>query len=597
MTTPPGRRRFGRGERGSMALIVALLATALFLSAAVAVDLGNAWARKRELQKQVDVAALGAGHQLPMTTSNRLEIADSVAASLTRNWTAGQAPSITGSQLLNGLPEDGEVTFWTDNGIACTNACNQMRVLAPEADVPMYFSGVIGIQGTSVQRSATVRAMSAVPSSLSMLPFWLPSGCALGPADADTSGGGGSSSSTSTTPSPSASSSPSTSGTNVPVGDHTLSGADVIVNQNSSRTISDLTVHGVSKQVDRASIRFYSPGQSYFIEYAATDLKNPGTTLKVADFQISTEVTATPGDWKVYAVVLRNKDLEISANHLVVHVNGIPEPSPTPSPTASPTPASVPVGCVGQDRGNFGQLDSPRKDLGSGQTNKRLAMNIAEGLDHQLIPFVFPEGTTPTKDCAAAGGGFIVGAQPDNLALDGRNCITGDTGNDGPAIFDGLIAGIDGRAGRLSTTRPGNHTTCPGRTDRAVGGTTINNDTLSCFLRGGATLADLASSSGVSPTMLDPGVIDSPRFVWLPVVVATDRAQKGFQPILDFAPAFITDETQTTSASADNGLQINGNSVKTFRLFSFNRDALPVDSRSPTVPLSPALPSIVRLVD
>ena len=91
-------------------------------------------------------------------------------------------------------------------------------------------------------------------------------------------------------------------------------------------------------------------------------------------------------------------------------------------------------------------------------------------------------------------------------------------------------------------------------------------------------------------------MVDSPRFVWLPVVYATDRAQKNYQPILEFVPAFVTDETQATAATSDNGLEISGNSVKVFHVFCFNKDALPLNARTPTTTYGPALRSVVRLV-
>ena len=50
-----------RSEKGAIAIMVALLATVLFGCAALAVDMGNAWSRKRAVQKQVDVSALAAG--------------------------------------------------------------------------------------------------------------------------------------------------------------------------------------------------------------------------------------------------------------------------------------------------------------------------------------------------------------------------------------------------------------------------------------------------------------------------------------------------------------------------------------------------------
>jgi hypothetical protein len=86
--------------------------------------------------------------------------------------------------------------------------------------------------------------------------------------------------------------------------------------------------------------------------------------------------------------------------------------------------------------------------------------------------------------------------------------------------------------------------------------------------------------------MLDPAVVRSPRFVWLPVVYATDRAQKGFQPIIAFVPGFITEETQTSppndAAGHVNGLEVNGNSVKVLHVLTFNRAALPPDELEDT---------------
>jgi hypothetical protein len=253
---------------------------------------------------------------------------------------------------------------------------------------------------------------------------------------------------------------------------------------------------------------------------------------------------------------------------------------------------------MGQDRGNFGQLDSPRKGVSG--TNNILALNIAEGLDHQLTPFVFATNQAVTKDCGSTNKGFITGAYPDNVSQDGRNCIQGQTGNDGKSIYEGLIAGTEGKPGRLSVTRPGNSTSplCVGRANLVFGSSTINNDLLSCFLRNGATKEQLASNEGVTEAMLDPSIVDSPRLVWLPVVYATDRAQKNFQPILEFVPAFITDETQSAGPSADNGLQVNGNSVKVMSVFVFNKDALPLPAQSPSVKYNGTLlRSIVRLVN
>lgn len=600
------RERRIRDDRGAIAVMVAVLSLLLLASAAIAVDLGNLWARKRDVQKQVDVTALSVGWMLPMTTANQSAIADEVATYFTKNPSLGQSASVTGAQLLNGNRLDGEVTFQDELGAPCTENCERMTVLAPVADVTFFLGRIAGADTAGVQRQATVEVKGELPYGFDMLPFWLPSGCAFGSAQADTEQGGG----TSPTPTPTATptgtesptASPTTIDTGYEIGTHSLTGPSPIsVAPGSTTTVSSYKISGLSNNVDRASIRFYSPDGSTFIDYAAQDLKKPEAILDVPAFQVGTEVSGTPGDWSVYALVRQqgNNTVTISNNSLVFRVGSGSDPStsPTDDPTASPSasPTSVPVGCVGQDRGNFGQLDSPRKDMGSGQTSQRLAMNIAEGLDHQLVPFVFTG--PPEKDCGKEGTGFIYGAAPDNVAVDGRNCIQGDTGNDGPAIFDGLIGGTGGSFGRLSTSRPDGGTTCSGRSDLSINGYGVNNDTLSCFLRNGATLADIAESSGVDQSMLDPAVVNSPRFVWLPVVYANDRAQKNFQPIMEFVAAFITDETQTTPATAANGLETSGNSVKLLTLFCFNKEALPQNSQSPTVTYSEMLRSAVRLVD
>jgi hypothetical protein len=180
--------------------------------------------------------------------------------------------------------------------------------------------------------------------------------------------------------------------------------------------------------------------------------------------------------------------------------------------------------------------------------------------------------------------------------MDGNNCITGDTGNDGPKMYEGLVAGLgDGTTGRLDVAHGA--TTCPNRSNLVLDGRTLNNDVLSCFLRNGATLGDITKSSGVSTSMIDPAVMRSPRFVWLPVVYAYDRAQKNFQPIRQFVAGFITDETQTTAATADNGLTTNGNSVKVLHVFTFNRDVLPPVEASQTTQYDPTVGgAIARLV-
>jgi Flp pilus assembly protein TadG len=581
-----------RTERGAIAIMVAVLATALFSCAALAVDLGNAWARKRAVQKQVDVSALAAGWMLPMTVANQSSIADKVATYFNdaNNEVSGQT-AVTGAQLLNGATADGEILWQNTDGTACSDKCLQMRVIAPEARVDFGFANVFGASHTQVQRAATVRVVSELPPAEKTLPFWLPTGCGYGPTQADTTQGGTTSTATaSPTASPTATSTTRFQPTPSQVGTHTLVGAAVTeVGYMGATTVSGYSVSGLSGNgVKKVTLRAYPPTGTAYVDFAAQTTS--GGSLP--SFQVSqADVSKIPGDWWVWALVRSGNSDFYSTNHLIIRVTGGPDPTATATPTVADT--GIAVGCVGQDRGNFGQLDSPRYEGGSKQT--RFARNIALGIDHTLAPYSFAEGETERKQCDEPGY-VLPGAQLDDIARNGNNCIVGDTGNDGPKTYDGLVTGLgDGTPGRLEVVH--GHTTCHDRSDESIAGHLINDDVLSCFLRNGATLASITAPSGVTTSMLDPAVMDSPRFVWLPVVYAYDRAQKSFQPIRTFVPGFITDETQTTEATSSNGLELDGNSVKVLHVFTFNRDALPPLEDSRTTDYNASMGgAIVRLV-
>lgn len=579
-----------RDERGAVAVMVSVTVVVLFGVAALSVDLGNAWARKRAIQKQADLSVLSAAHLLPTTDTNSATIAAEVARYLAENLATGQAGAISGEQLLNDVESDGEIHFLSSAGDPCTVGCPRMRVVTPSARVEFGLAGVLGQSGTDLQRSASVEVYSAVPDGPSLVPFWLPSGCALGPAFMDASGGNPGKLTDDALPS------------DVTQGEHGIQGPPSPPGTGPGATVdvSNLRLVSIPPNIDRASIRFVAPDGTWH-DYAVTDVGKTDP-LVVPAFNVGTEVTDVAGEWRIYGIVQEKgaKSLpQISKDHLTFTVGPSSTESSTTTEATEATP--VPVGCVGQQRGNFGQLDSPRQDVSG--TNGRLAANIAMGLDHFLEPFVFAPDQAETKDCGKSGS-YIVGAKPDDQPLDGRNCIRGDTGNDVPALTAGFLTGVPDLSaeGRISADR--GTTTCPERDDVSHGGVVVNNDVLSCFLRGGATLATISQPAGVDSTMLDPAVVDSPRFVWLPVVYAADRAQKNFQPIREFVPAFITDETQLSTATSsdatgDNGVVLNGSGqVKSIQVFVFNKLALPIDERSPTVAYRDSLgQKIGRLID
>lgn len=593
------RRR--RDESGGVAVLFAIVALLLLSLAALAVDLGNAWARGRIVQKQADVAVLSVGHLLPKTSANLGSITQASADYLNRNLAPGQEAVVPGA-LTNADLADGEVVFQDAQGQPCTEDCVRMTLHPPQAQVDFGFASAMGVSGTTVQRAATVEVSSELPPMDKVLPLWLPFGCGYGPVAGDTSGGNSPSS-----PTPSPSPSPSPTGVVIsPLGAHSISSttSPIVVAAQSRVVLRGLVITGLPSNTDKASLRFVRPDGSGFIESTAYDPKKQGS-FQVPEFEIgpsgdpaATSITDVPGDWRVYAMAQPkgNKEASYSTNAIILRVGGVASPTPSPTPTTEPTTPpseSIPVGCVGQDRGNFGQLNSPRKGV-TGRSD-RMAKNMALGLDHMLVPFRWGN-QAPTDSCAHSNGNNpIPGAQLDNVSRPGNNCIIADSGNDGPAMFKGLIAGVDGSPGRLSAAA--GTTTCSGRSNTVIGGTSVNNDVLSCFLNDGYSLADISAPSGVTPEMLDGSVKDSPRFVWLPLVQATDRSEKGYQPMIDFVPAFITDEAYGSAATSANGLSIKGNSISDIQLFVFNKDALAVDERSPVTEYNPEYGrALVRLV-
>jgi hypothetical protein len=534
------------------------------------------------------------------------DIADAVAAYLNAsdNHAAGQA-LVDGAELLNGDADDGEIAWLKSDPdhpnenrfVACSDGCDAMQVVAPKAHVDFGLANAIGISGTDVQRSATVQVLSGLPPRSKTLPFWLPSGCGFGPSQADTSqnqGGGGNPHATETaTPTSTATSAPVTPS---PVDTAVvLSGAAVTpVGYQGTTTISGYAVSGVSKSYKKVTLRAFAPGGASYVDFGG-ELSGNGT---FPSFQIGTEISDSAGDWTVYALAQKNGQTapSYSGTWLTIRVTG----GPTSTPSSTPSETAVPGGCIGQDRGNFGQLQSPRAGITDQQA---LQYNIAQGLDHSLRPYVFPSGVTEVKVCD--GDDDPPGAKLDDTAGaagNGANCVFNDTGNDGPKIYDGFFTGPSASIpGRLDTSAPGAATTCSGRGTVTIDGVNVNNDTLACYLRNGASKSDIAQSSGVTTDMLNPDIVKSPRFVWLPTVYATDRAQHGFQPIKQFIPGFITEETQTDGPNDAgghiNGFDINGNSVNILYVYTFNPAALPPDEQADTIDFDPEVGgSTVRLV-
>ncbi|GAA1925956.1 TadE/TadG family type IV pilus assembly protein [Nocardioides marmoribigeumensis] len=603
-----------REDRGAIAVIVAISATLLFVLAAMSVDLGNAWARARQSQSQADLAALAGGQELPAGDSaHQLQIAQVVADYLNDNRISSDQPNVTASALQDGNDANGEISFPKDT---------QLKVVPPLSQVNFGFASVIGANNVSVARTGTVEKRALTPKPDKILPMWLPASCVYGPVEGDTD--------PHTSPSASPTYSPASQGFTVSTRFHVT---NISVNTTPYGTTTgsiDVTFSNentVAQGTPAAPLK----GAVIFTFGAPTawagnptvypvNLAIPGKVGSTPGTQTVTipgvgpEVTSTVGKWEVWG-----------ARNIVA---GTPVPGTTVF-SADPGPASATVGsqseplvfevtggggevgCDDSERGNFGQIDSPR--TGMTAMNKAYGYNIALGLDHKLKEFepsLALPGVDITLNPECYSDGNPGGAKIDNTVRDGNNCIYVEAGNDPPYLTNGLLSGMTGGPdgtvkGRLFSadtsplcTANGDKRAPAKADDGHFQWSKINRDTLSCYLKPGVTLADIAKD-GSDFDLLDKSIEDSPRFFYVPIVYATDRTDKKYIAIKQFAPVFLTDETLTSGATADNGVQMNtgGTQVFAVQVFAFNYNAIPVDPDGEDVEWFDGGRAVVRLVD
>jgi hypothetical protein len=270
--------------------------------------------------------------------------------------------------------------------------------------------------------------------------------------------------------------------------------------------------------------------------------------------------------------------------------------------------------------GNFGTLRLPRTD----HPSLDIPLNIAVGLEDPLNLVVHPWGRSqhltnttwdgtcdpndPDQDAVYSHG---------NTLLPNSNCVDTDPGLPANAATAGFITGPKDGATTLSLGLLNKDTLCDrnGGTARSPAVTIqgddyyLNNDVLTCFLTAGKSLADIGSPTYSGGPALTADVMKSPRFAWVPVLdeggaTGPDHGSSRTYSIVDYRPAFITDEQQSVSAvkgvsnaTSENGIHIEGNDLKQIKVFFFNIDALPREGDLPLIDYLGVGDPIVHLID
>lgn len=187
---PRGARPGHGPDAGVIAIIVALSISTFILGfSALAVDLGSAYSRKADLGAMADHLALAAASGLPSTGDALTAMNKTLTGMCADAATPGVCNpdgTVAGTGWeINGLPADGEVTFYTDsNGDGRYSLADQItnlaspgisavQVLLPPSTVEFGLAGALGFDSATLHKSATARIGTALGSGV--LPFALTS--------------------------------------------------------------------------------------------------------------------------------------------------------------------------------------------------------------------------------------------------------------------------------------------------------------------------------------------------------------------------------------------------------------------------------------
>lgn len=568
-------------DAGAIAVIVAILALALFGIGALAVELTDMYSRDRAVQTTADLAALAGSQELPNScaafTTARSFLNDPGNGVRTDSGTTDFGATTTA--LRDGNLGNGEIEILNSSKTrvtGCSDAGRFVRVTTPPRNLKFSFGAAVGgASSGTVQATATVQLRGL---DVSVLPLSLPSNCPSGPNYLYVDNGG-----VSGGPSGGASPaySPPGSNNNAPVIVDVTPGT---ISQSSPPTSVNVTVTDLKfapsasnpvvfdwhlLRANGTTARSPSPSPLSFPgNLVAGSVSAVGSQFRaVFSVPFGTTVTTTQGSWKVRAMqtgsgVTDKWTDDPGVGTLIV---GLPSISSCPNPST----------------GDFGLLDSPRSDGGS--TDRQRFRNFAEGLDHPMWPVSSP---SPDQPCLSDRSPYPDGILDDNTPARGdESCINVLSGGSNSLPTDGLIDGQGGEKGRLEVAAPfGPSGSCrvssrPTLEWTSNSGKRLINTVLSCYLEPGRTLADVSAGRKDS---LKQSIADDKRFFYVPVTDTTLRPQNGFWPIKSFRGAFITNERAGGDADCAgqtdcNGLLFNngGMQLKAIQAFTFPLSALP----------------------
>jgi Flp pilus assembly protein TadG len=581
-----------RDANGAIAVITAILVILLFAVGALAVDIGNALSRKRQVQTTADFAALAGAQELPSAANAKA----SAYAYLLNNATSGMdTASWTPAQFDDNNFANGEIdVVGTD----------RVQVTAPPSNVTFGLANAIGFSDTDVQAYAA----AAIRSPGRILPFFLPVDCSLGTQVLK--------SGSQPPPEPTPDFIPA-SGNGNSVPDLDANSILEVPTDTSGTNASkpQILIYGDKFGSLAATNVYFTRGNVNIKVDLDTDTTQLTPTAVVLDPALDGQASVTQGTPDLITVTVPDAVDTVTGVWYVRVENsaGISKSQPLSKALQLKVSDNVDLDddCGEKSTGDFGLLSSPRAEAnGTAMQNQdALSLNIQAGIDHGVSIFggSLPPKTQP-DNCRTQGNQPIAGGQLDEFATrEGANCMNINNGNKVDSTTDGLVSGgttsFGPYQGRLVT---GPTAPCA-RANYTLLGQSLNNDVLSCFLPGVPgqfKLNDLTSGNNLGALKLDPKIYESPRFFFVPVLNYEVNPPNGFYPIVDFRAVFITDENPnaangSSTASATNGLAAGSTNLDSVTVYAFPYSALPSEAsgNSGEIPYIGAGPKIVRLVE
>jgi hypothetical protein len=584
-----------RDDRGAVAVMVALTSLMLLTMAALGTDLGQAWAAKRQIQGNSDLATLAgagiSGNDLPgpgtlktcgygkgalATDPAAVDVARYVASkAYTPNLAPAAVPLATVTATATTLTDcnvaNGEIFYGQPTYTKATNSWslafnkNQLSLVSPPQKVDFGFAGILGFNSTNVVGMSTVEIRSP---KFSALPFYAFSGCDYGPQTLQQPNNGQNANAVMLyLPNDNASATlTSITPTSYPV-DTTGTVVEPLVINGSNFTSSG----GVQK------VGFFESGNGIdgpppVVISLPNFTVNSDTKITIPDLPDQTRGVSGVQEFWYIRVMINGvwSKYSIDNNNNVVN-----------SPML--TIGDPPLLCgQGSSSGNFGTLLLSHPPYTG--TDNIGAANVALGLTNTLA--IYPSGGPADGTCSSAQTTTVL------WNTDGTNCVDTDTGMSAKVAGGGFL-GIDSSAigGNQYLMYPNHKTKCAnGGTQEAtttIAGKLVNNDTLTCFFLSNSThISDVdtdPAAGGYTGTvpLISPAIYDSPRFAYVPVLkVQPASGGSNKYQIIDFRACFITDQPPSAikgdgPSTPNNGFVMDSNGVHSVEVIFLNGNALP----------------------